>query len=412
MKLQIASFGTLACLYVLVGLGLLAGCDDPEACEQDSDCFSGEICYQQSCTPQFDDNNPATSDDTGGGGQGDSGHTDDSGGPNDDYAGPKVAQVAAGNLHTCALLEEGTVWCWGRCSEGQCGNGDDRSPIPTPTEVTGLSDVRRLVSGYGYSCAIKNDDTLWCWGANSQEQIFPDSDTYKLSPTNVGLADVQQASLAYEHTCALVDNVGVQCWGAYNNGASDRPDGLGDASWVSAGFSHSCAIVSGEVQCWGKSRSGQLGEGNPWVFGITNAIAVEAGRYHTCALLDDKTVECWGDDEYQQLGNSAVGRSETPVTVEDLADVEQLEVTENLSCARTTAGAVECWGSNGYTFGSATATTVFGLTSGVIELSVGPSHACAVKDSGRLVCWGNNQAYKLGDGTETTRDQPVTVKFE
>ncbi len=429
MNVRAVFFCAIACLFAL------AGCDDdPGACEQGSDCFAGEVCYQQRCTPHSDEGDsgtePDTADDAGGAqdgagpadsgdtaGPGDSGGEEDGGGADDtgdeEDAGPagvKVEQVAVGGLHTCALLDDGTVRCWGRCSEGQCGTGDDRSPYPTPTEVGGLSDVRAIAAGHLYTCAIKNDASLWCWGSNTSEQIVPGEDDYKFEPTDTGLANVQEIGLGYDHICAGASGE-LSCWGDYSGGASNPPESINGVSSVSAGFEHSCAVVAGEVQCWGSSTDDKLGEGNPWVIGISDATAVEAGRYHTCVLLGDGTVSCWGDDAHNQLGDAGGSQTATPVFAENLDDVVELSVGYNLSCARTGSGGVKCWGSNDDGYGSETPNTVFGLTSGVVDIDVGASHACAVKESGEVVCWGNNQSYKLGDGTEGSRERPVEVQF-
>ena len=136
------------------------------------------------------------------------------------------------------------------------------------------------------------------------------------------------------------------------------------------------------------------------------------GWYHTCALLEDETVKCWGDDDFDQLGDEGGERTDTPVAVQGLDGVVELDVGDTHTCVRTDKGSVDCWGTDLEWFRSETPVEIFGLSSGVVDVSVGGNHACAVKDNGEMYCWGANLNYVLGDQTESYRDRPVKVQFE
>ena len=160
------------------------------------------------------------------------------------------------------------------------------------------------------------------------------------------VATVLAISAGGSHTCALSSTGTVKCWG-YNGGGqlgngttanSSTPvqvkdvagtSTLSNVTQVSAGGSHSCALLSGGmVECWGYNDDGELGDGTTadsstpvQVKGVggtgtlSNVTQISAGSYHTCVLLTDNTVECWGYNYYGQLGNGEIGYRATPAGV-------------------------------------------------------------------------------------------------
>src|SRR2546427_6303076 len=252
------------------------------------------------------------------------------------------------------------------------------------------------------------------------------------------------------HTCALLANGTVQCWGENDfgqlgNGTSDpvpgspttvnptpvTVSGMTTAVAISAGGWHTCArLGDGRVQCWGQNTYGQLGDGatiapsapsrSPTpvtVTGITTAVAMEAGIFHTCALLADGTLQCWGRNDEGRLGNGTTANSSTPTTVSGITPAAVAPGAEH-ACALFQDGTVRCWGDNNWgqlgnnSAVGATSTTpstaVTGITTATAASS-GAEHTCAVLQGGFVQCWGRNTDGRLGNGTTTNAFTPVTV---
>src|SRR5439155_640288 len=200
-----------------------------------------------------------------------------------------ATRVVTGDAHTCALLGDGTVQCWGVGDSGQRGDGTFNNISTVPGAVVGITGAVAVAARGYHSCALLGDGTVWCWGRNSDGQLG--------NGTTIG------------------------------SPVPGRVAGLPSATAVSGGFQHTCALLAdGTVQCWGRNLEGQLGDGTTTssstpvrVGGITGAVAVSAGILHTCALLANGTVKCWGavgpNNDFGQLGNGATTGSSTPVTV-------------------------------------------------------------------------------------------------
>ncbi len=293
--------------------------------------------------------------------------------------------LAPGSAHTCALIDGG-VSCWGWGPMLGTGNDTDRA---TPVGVSGLSSgVQALSAGSGHTCALLETGGVMCWGQNGGGQLGDGTETDRLAPVAVS--------------------------------------GLGgSAVAIAAGGTHTCAILdSGHVQCWGLNANGQLGAGDgiPYqtgtpqdVVGIENAVALTAGTSHTCALLETGGMKCWGYNFYGSLGNGNSGNTAdayTPVDVVGLSSgVAQMGAGYLHTCARLDSGAVRCWGEITSIMSSSTPQEMPGLGSGVARLAVGgDGYYCALKTDGTVRCAGANREGQLGDGTTTSRDQPVQVQ--
>jgi len=249
---------------------------------------------------------------------------------------------------------------------------------------------------------------------------------------------VTQISAGGSHTCALTTVGGVKCWGynAYGQlGNSSTTDSLtpvnvtgltsGVAS-LTAGQFHTCAVTtSGGAKCWGYNSYGQLGDNSTTqrlapvtVSGLTSGVAsLTAGYYHTCAVTTSGGAQCWGRNNYGQLGDNSTTQRLAPVAVSGLTSgVASLTAGFDHTCAVTTSGGAQCWGRNNAGQLGDNSTTnrlapmaVSGLTSGVASLTAGNYLTCAVTTSGGAQCWGYNNTGQLGDNSTTRRLTPVDV---
>ena len=380
--------------------------------------------------------------------------------------------IAAGQNHTCALLSDGTVECWGDNGFGQLGdNGVSGSSSLTPVNVTGVTGATAITAGIHHTCAMLSDGTIKCWGSNLSGALgdgtVDDSSTPVVVnggfalPTN-GATEVTGGGF---YTCAVLSDGTVKCWG-YNNegqlGDGHKPypsstpmtvwedvDGIGinplsEVTAIAASEYHTCALLSdGTVKCWGLNGAGELGNGTnadsdtpvdvlstPGGDPLSGATTIAVGYEHTCALLSDGTVRCWGDNEYGQLGNgNNPNDSSTPVVVMDgvdpLSGVTAIAARFHHTCALLSDGTVKCWGFNVYgqlgdgndPNDSSTPVTVKGTDGadfliGATAIAVGNMHTCALLSDGTIKCWGKNFEGELGNGTNgsgTNSSTPVDV---
>ncbi|NLI74764.1 MAG: regulator, partial [Euryarchaeota archaeon] len=118
------------------------------------------------------------------------------------YANTSPA-ITAGTFHSIALKSDGTVWAWGRNSNGQLGIGNTTNRH-SPVQVPGLTDVTAITAGYYHSIALKSDGTVWAWGLNNYGQLGIGNTTDQHSPVQVpGLTDVTAITAGHYHSIAL-----------------------------------------------------------------------------------------------------------------------------------------------------------------------------------------------------------------
>jgi alpha-tubulin suppressor-like RCC1 family protein len=203
---------------------------------------------------------------------------------------------------------------------------------------------------------------------------------------------------------------------------TDRP--ATSAIAIAAGSWHTCAVMNdGGVKCWGSS-AGTLGDGSTIATGVPVGVpglasgvkGIAAGEDHTCALTDDGGVKCWGYNEYGQLGDGSTDDSMTPVDVSGLrSGVTAIASGSSHVCALTVAGGVKCWGYNygdsddrvGTAIDSSIPVDVPGPLSDHVQGTVGGW--CELTPGGGVQCSGDNWMGQLGDGTTTDSDVPVDV---
>lgn len=266
-----------------------------------------------------------------------------------------VTQLSAGYAHSCGVKATG-AYCWGDNTLGELGDGTNNDSN-TPVAVVGLgAGVVRVASGTGTSCAVLASGVVKCWGANTTGQL---GDGTMVASSNVPVVAIAAnatdvASAVTDnpgHTCALV-NGGVKCWGLNlyaqvgdgtvlnRNTPTAVPSLTSGVTAIAVGGNHTCALVDGGVKCWGLNSAGQLGAGSSdlcigasgvvscsltplSVSGLDRTLnpsnptvtAIAAGNEHTCALLEDQTVMCWGNNSAGQLGNNSVIATLIPTAV-------------------------------------------------------------------------------------------------
>lgn len=248
-------------------------------------------------------------------------------------------QIAGGGLHTCVVHgRDGSVSCWGGNTYGQVGQPVSGSPSCTvskgssatpcftsPMVVPGLVDVAEVRGGELYTCARKNDQTVWCWGDNTFGVLGDGTKTSRSMPAPV-------------------------------------MDLAKDVAEIAAGRWFACARhQTGTVSCWGQNGGGQLGNNSTSdsarpvaVVGITDAIQIGGGQNHACALHASGAISCWGDNMDGQLGNATTTSSLVPVDVTGLdgvnstaaSRINSLAVGSNHNCVRSASGLAFCWGRN------------------------------------------------------------------
>jgi len=321
--------------------------------------------------------------------------------------GVAIGVVAAGSEFTCGVLESGGVRCWGRNDVGQLGNENQIiSATPgsrTQLAVRSITSAIAVTAGGAHACALLSSGGVRCWGRNSNGQLGDGTTNNSFVPT----------------TIASLGTLTAQ------------------ASAVSAGDQHTCAIVQNpvslsppSVRCWGSNAYGQLGRGTTGgdfstpavVPGTSGAIAVAAGGRHSCAVLATRAVVCWGFNGNGQLGDGTTTQRNTATTaVTGINTAWVVTAGQAHSCAGLQGGGpFQCWGDNGLgRLGNGGLTPPQSLTPvsvvtpptqwTVEQIAAGADFACGIAHSpqGRDVyCWGGNSAGQLGAGDFASNPTP------
>ena len=364
-----------------------------------------------------------------------------------------IPQISAGQGFACSLHLD-IVKCWGYGGQGHLGYGDINSQTsPQLVQFGNLQYAIDVSAGSDHACAVMNDNTLYCWGQGQSGKLGSgNSDNYD-SPNIVSFNSefgssniVQDVESSYGRTCSILVWGNISCWGSNSDGglgngqnfgisrASPYPVstlGIGrTAVNLSMGFGLSCALLDdGNVSCWGRNDNGQLGDGDPslqskniptgtYPFGNNQtAVEISSGMYHTCAILTNGSVSCWGYNNYGQIGIGSVGGVfNQPVFISDFGVFNATKIIAGhySTCAILNNSETFCWGSDENSYGINSLFPVklnYDSRFEVSSLALSNNHHCSVFTNGYATCWGIGGTGQFGDGTNTLNRENISLDF-
>lgn len=358
----------------------------------------------------------------------------------------KAKVIATGAAHTCGLLDDHSVKCWGWNGHGELGqdgtvkHGSGESNAKTVAELPPINlgeglTAKSLTAGDHHTCVLLDDDSVKCFGNNDRGQLGQDDtvlrggnsgDMAALNPIDLGSDDTGGTTVAYtakaisadgNHTCAILNNDTLKCWGANGQGqlgqndTDDRGENSGDMAAltsidlgagrliksVSTGHAHTCAILDNdEAKCWGWNGHGELGQDDTAKHGSGNsgtktvatlsgidlgsgrtAQMVSAGDHHTCVVLDDNSAKCFGNNDKGQLG-----QNDTNLRGGNSGDMASLNAMN------------------------------FGTNRTVQSIYTGTQITCAILDLDEVKCFGHNNKGQLGQDDTDDRGHSTSQSID
>ena len=358
--------------------------------------------------------------------------------------------IAAGTYNSCAILENQSMVCWGDNEYGQLGDGTtDGSAVPIYVNVAANETPVEVTVGQVTACALMESGNIYCWGSGYYGKMGngePWSDDY----VNTEMRQVllpegqggQTVSISGGHICTILDNGDVYCWGRGNQGqlgyggtsnrnipAKVNLPGQRSAIAISTGTYMTCAITTdGMGYCWGENDEGQLGNGTTnsrrttpvevlFPSGYT-PVSISAGDDFSCALMDNRKVMCWGENNDGRLGQGPLATDDetTPVWVsmENSETAHFLDIGTKSACMILDSGETKCWGTNeeGQIGQGDTDLDFYPTPTEVngnhdfVALSINSDTICAITSDAEGYCWGDNEAGQIGRGSIDT-DEPT-----
>jgi alpha-tubulin suppressor-like RCC1 family protein len=365
--------------------------------------------------------------------------------------------VSARGDYTCAIRIDTTLWCWGDNGSAQLGNGGLTTQRSNPTLIASDAVWNTVDSGTDHSCGIKEDGSLWCWGNNTASQLGDGTTTPSNVPIQVQILsgsdyDWSEVELGNQFSCALKDDSSLWCWGDNSSDQMGRDDSATNPTYttpvqidaatdwatIAPGGSHACALMgssdSYDLYCWGDNSYGQLGQGSDTTAKPTPTqisgqwLAVATGTNHTCAIKttnDDgdtiDTLYCWGDDEFGQLGIDSTAHQPTPRQIDHDSGWLSVTAGANHTCAIDENYISYCWGLNdsGQLGNGAFVNTggprVFDASIDWYTVDSGRDHTCGLREESgsggpiTLWCGGLNDYGQLGIGSTSNQAAPVKI---
>ena len=362
----------------------------------------------------------------------------------DGDCGPAVyTQVDVADTHTCAVVSDGTLRCWGGNGLGQLGPATTGNHL-VPFQIPDQQGVRSVATGWGNTCVLLWSGQVNCWGYNVNGSLgcfapVASNNGPLCTPFTAG-STVEEIIAGAERGCARLANGTVQCWGRndhYDLGDGTKTTsfspvvalGIADATAIATGLWQACAVIAdGTAKCWGANERGQLGNGtlaaNPvatLVYGIdgiaSRVVSVSPTEDHSCVLLADASVRCFGENLYGGLGDGKTVTTTVAVTSQFPKTAIAVASGAKSTCAIIGGASVQCVGygalgqlGNGTFAQSLTpVTVVLPEAVSVKSLAARYNHVCVLSDEGRLWCWGANSAGQLGNGATANSNVPVEV---
>jgi YD repeat-containing protein len=370
----------------------------------------------------------------------------------------RPATIAAGRAHACRITPDKVVHCWGDNAYDKLGIANVTGSAIPLTVTLPISNIKNVSAGNRASCAIDKLGNHICWGSIPAQFWEPNVPNEAIGLVNAihprsGYADVTHGDL---YACLLTRRGAVKCAGI-NYSWSQLGDGTSNFWYwyypapgtncptfafgnetcsnlpinviglqenviaIDAGYRHSCAVLKdGGMKCWGDGSAGELGNQAQTVMSVPVTVTnlagpvadVMAGFDNTCALLQSGAVQCWGYEWALGDGRFNPGIALIPVNAINLnGSITQISMLHDHACAANAQGGVQCWGQNDTlgTGGSVrTPMRVVGLgESGATYISADDDFSCATLSNGSFTCWGNNTSFGvLGDGSTLKRDVP------
>lgn len=375
--------------------------------------------------------------------------------------GTLIKDFAVGGYHACAVSTDDDIYCWGFNREGTLGDGtltDSGTPVKVLAgEIPANSQIVDIESGWYFTCAKTDENKVYCWGANSGQELGNDSGVDSNTPveiTNLVIPDdttISSWSSAVNTQCAITNKNGaIYCWGDNMSGElglgtsnnknsptatwnGEMPTGV-DVQKVVVGNFHGCLLATNnKVYCWAHSQidndsnvpvevpQGEIPDG-------VTLVDIISGWSSNCVIGDDGWAYCWGYDYGGNLGNGTEGNKLTPTAISqgeipDGVTIETVVSGGRYSCALSSNDKVYCWGDNTYgqlgngtTTSSTTPVEVLqgaipgGVTiKSIAEMTSGGYHTCVIGSNNIAYCWGENNYGQIGDNTTTNRSTPVAT---
>ncbi len=357
-----------------------------------------------------------------------------------------IKSVSVGNDHSCAVARSGNVYCWGYGEYGQNGNNtnsNEHTPVrvhegeavSSDSDGGYLSNARSVSAGSEHTCAVSNDNNVYCWGEGANGRLGNNEDNSQFIPTRVRggkalasdtkdgyLSNIRSVSAGNEHTCAVSVASNAYCWGHRERLGNEMTEDsliperilageavmsdktgthLSNISTISAGNLHTCAVSNaGNPYCWGYGQYGQLGNDSTAnqrvpvlvradsrqtpredfrrdrdLFYFSNIRSISAGHLHTCAVSNDNNIYCWGYGQFGQLGNNSTANRSLPVRV---------EAGESVFADKSDS-----------------------FLSNMDIVSPGYRQTCGVSRANHVYCWGHGYYGQLGNNNKRNYHTPV-----
>jgi len=340
----------------------------------------------------------------------------------------RASRVALGTGFGCVLFEDARVGCFGSNDSGRLGRGLSTSLTSEPLGLLALTNVQEISARAGHACAVSNDGVVRCWGENSAQQLGNGDTADQTTPVTTR-AGVIHVAVGLLHTCVVLGETGkIECVGSDAHGQRgdgaaspafgtwSGPAALENIEQLVSGANHLCALIGGEVFCWGDNTSGQLGIGTSGagtglnapgakVTGLSDVSRIAAGGNHTCAVVGTQSgarVYCWGENSSSQCGTADTADRVLPTVIAGVNNPINVTAGDAHTCALIVDGELVCWGSgadrqNGRTTTGPQLQPMWGPWD---HVAAGSAHTCGVT-GGDFGCWGDGPSITNGVDTPT-----------